>query len=216
MRSALPSWRIVAAGAAVAGYAVLSWALMSYAPDRSWAVAALFGPLLVAIALGAWARRHVPTLVACGAAALILALLVVQGADVGIHRLYVAQHAAIHAGLAWTFAITLHGDATPLITQMAERIHDHFTPAMRAYTRWLTGVWALYFVAMVGISLAVYALAPWSWWSTFGNLVTPVAALALFVGEHTLRYRRHPEFERVTLAQVVRAYRSASGATAAR
>jgi uncharacterized membrane protein len=216
MRSALPNWRIVAAGAAVAGYAVLSWALMSYAADRPWAVAALFGPLLVALTLGAWARRHLPTLAACALAALGLTLLVVQGAEVGIQRLYVAQHAAIHAALAWSFAITLRAGATPLITQMAERLHDRFTPAMRAYTRGLTRAWMLYFLAMIGISMLVYALAPWSWWSTFGNLVTPLSAVALFVCEHTLRYWRHPEFERVTLAQVVRAYRHASGAPAAR
>ena len=63
--------------------------------------------------------------------------------------------------------------------------------------------------------LVLYAWAPWAWWSLFANLLTPVAALGFFVGEHVLRYWMHPEFERVSLAQAVRAYRqvSASGAS---
>jgi len=55
-------------------------------------------------------------------------------------------------------------------------------------------------------SLCVYALAPWSVWSLLANLITPVLIAALFVGEHLLRYRLHPEFERATLAAAVRAY----------
>jgi uncharacterized membrane protein len=43
-------------------------------------------------------------------------------------------------------------------------------------------------------------------WATFANLLTPVAILVMFVGEYVLRYRLHPEFERATLAQAVRAY----------
>jgi uncharacterized membrane protein len=60
---------------------------------------------------------------------------------------------------------------------------------------------------MVVLSLGLFAVAPWWWWSVFANLVTPVAAVALFVGEYLVRYRLHPEFERTTLAQAFRAYR---------
>ena len=49
-------------------------------------------------------------------------------------------------------------------------------------------------------------LAPFDVWAAFANLVTPLAILLLFVGEYLLRYRLHPEFERATLAQAVRAY----------
>jgi hypothetical protein len=35
-----------------------------------------------------------------------------------------------------------------------------------------------------------------------------VAAIGLFVGEHWLRYRLHPEFERSSMLQALRAYRS--------
>ena len=40
----------------------------------------------------------------------------------------------------------------------------------------------------------------------FANLLTPLAMVLMFVGEYLLRYRLHPEFERATLAQAMRAY----------
>ena len=106
------------------------------------------------------------------------------------------------------FAITLRPGCTPLITMMAERIHRDFTPAMRYYTRWLTGLWVLYFVAMIGVSFALYLLAPWTWWAFYCSVLTPLAAMLFFVAEYGLRYWRHPEFERVSLAQVVQAWRA--------
>jgi uncharacterized membrane protein len=105
------------------------------------------------------------------------------------------------------FAATLRQGATPLITTFALRLHRTVTPALLRYTRRLTWLWALYFAVMVALSLGLFALAPWWWWSVFANLVTPVAAVALFVGEYGLRYRLHPEFDRITLGQALRAYR---------
>ena len=207
----MPSWRLVAAAAALAGYALLSYALMAYAPDRPWSVAALFGPLLLAMTIGGLVRRHAPTLLACAALAAIVVVLLVRGGGADVNRLYVLQHAAVHASLGWTFAMTLRPGATPLITMMAERVHTHFTPAMRAYTGWLTRAWVLFFFGMIGVSLLIYALTPWAWWSFFCSVLTPLAAIGFFIGEHVLRYRRHPDFERVTMAQAVRAFRTATG-----
>jgi uncharacterized membrane protein len=161
------------------------------------------------VAIGGWVRRHVPTLLGCAAAALLLGWLVARGGGADINRLYVLQHAAIHASLGLSFALTLRPGTTALITLMAERIHEVFSPEMRAYTRWLTGVWVAYFAGMVVVSLVLYALAPWPWWSFFCNVLTPIAATSLFVGEHLLRYRRHPDFERASLARVLKAYRAA-------
>jgi uncharacterized membrane protein len=119
----------------------------------------------------------------------------------------VLQHAGIHLALALSFGLTLRAGSTPLITALAQGLHHRFTPAMRAYTRWLTALWAGYFGTMVGLSLLIYAMAPWSWWSLYANLLTPLAAGALLVVEHVLRYRRHPEFERVSLRAAIAAYR---------
>jgi uncharacterized membrane protein len=204
----MPSWRFFAAGLALAGYAALSHALMVVAADRPWAAAALLGPLVLALSTLAWRQRHLPTLLAGTAALAWLAYVAASGESQSIARLYLLQHAGIHAALGFAFGITLRRGGKPLISAMAERVHTRYTPEMAIYTRRVTWVWTIYFATMVALSLALYAWAPWWWWSLFANLLTPLAAIGLFVGEHGLRYRLHPEFERASLAQALRAYRA--------
>jgi uncharacterized membrane protein len=206
----MPSWRWVAAALALAGYALLSHALMVWAADRPWAVAALLGPLVLAIGGLAWQHRHLPTLVACALALAALAWVGASGHAPSISRLYLLQHAGIHFALGCAFALTLRRDATPLITALAAREGGTMTPVKARYTRHVTEVWAGYFGVMVLLSLALYSSAPWWVWSLFANLATPLAAIGLFVGEHWLRYRLHPEFERASMLQALRAYRGTS------
>jgi uncharacterized membrane protein len=206
-----PLWRLAGTGAALGAYAIASHLLMVHAADRAWSVAALLGPLWAAVAVGGWLRRHGPTLVACALAAALVAAVAARGGSGDIHLMYVLQHGGIHAALAWVFGLTLREGRVPLITALAERVHDTVTPPMRRYTRWLTQLWTAYFVAMIGASLALYTLAPWPWWSLFCNVVTPLAAVALFVGEHAWRRLAHPEFERVSLVRVLQAYRHRRG-----
>jgi hypothetical protein len=78
---------------------------------------------------------------------------------------------------------------------------------MRAYTRALTQLWCAYFLAMIGVSLALYALAPWPWWSLYCNVFTPLAAVAFFAGEYAWRWWRHPEFEFISPLSVWLAFR---------
>lgn len=203
----MPAWRIVAAVVALAAYALASHWLMVHAASRPWAVAALFGPLVLAVAAMGWQRRQTLTLAACAALVALLAAVVARGGVDDINRLYVLQHAGIHLALAASFGLTLRAGSTPLISAVAARVHRHYTPALAAYTRWVTGLWASYFCAMTAISLLIYALAPWPWWSLFGNVLTPLAALTLFVSEYALRFVRHPEFERVSLRAAYDAYR---------
>jgi len=200
-------WRAVAVVTALVLYALASHALMVHAPAEPWTVGALFGPLLVVLTVGGWKRRHAPTLVACAGLTALLAAICARG-GIDVNRLYVLQHAAIHLVLGATFAFSLRPGSKPLITAMAERVHEQFPPPMRAYTRRLTALWAVYFGAMIVVSLLIYALAPWSWWSFYCNLVTPLSAALFFVGEHVVRYRRHPDFERVSLAGAARAWRA--------
>ncbi len=200
-------WGVVAAGLGLVAYSVLSWALMATAPDRAWTVLALFGPLLVGLALAGLQRRHKPTL--AGAAVLTLLLAWVwQRGGVDVNRLYVLQHAAIHALLGWSFAYTLRPGSTALITAMAERVHlNPLSPALRAYTRSLTATWVGYFAGMIVLSLLIYASAPWAWWSFYCTVLTPVITVAVFVVEFVYRRWRHPDFERVSIARAMQAWR---------
>jgi uncharacterized membrane protein len=96
---------------------------------------------------------------------------------------------------------------TPLIEQVAQRVHP-MTPDMKAYAGKVTKAWVVYFVGMSVLSVALYALAPFAAWIAFATLFTPLSLVVMFVGEHWLRYRWHPEFERVTLKRAVRAWRN--------
>lgn len=192
--------------AGVAAYALLSYLLMLHAADEPWAVLALLAPGTLALVAAALASRR-RGLAALGLLALAgLAALAMTTAAGRVERLYVAQHAGIHLALGWTFAHTLRAGGLPMITAFALRVHrERLTAEMRAYTRRLTRLWCGYFVGMAVFSVLLYLLAPWSAWSLFANLLTPLSAAALFLGEHLVRYRLHPEFDRVDWRAALRA-----------
>jgi len=181
--------------------------LMTRAGGSPWNVVGVLTPMLLAIAVGAWrgGQRLLGAI-----AALVVAGLCVQaamGVAVSAAMLYLAQHAGIHLFLAVAFGSTLRAGHTPLITTLAARVHRELTPAMVVYTRNITLAWVLYFVAMAGISLLLFAFAPFDTWALFANLLTPCSLVLMFGGEHLLRYRLHPEFERTSIADAIRSYR---------
>lgn len=199
--------RILAALLLSVVYIAISHWLMTGAGASPWNTVLVLAPMLVAIALGAWRAGQRPL---AALAALALAALCVQA---GLHRplsaslLYLAQHAGVNLFLAVGFGSTLRPGHQPLITALAARVHGpRFTPAMAAYTRKLTWAWTLYFVAMVLLSLGLYAWASFDTWALFANLLTPLAVALMFGGEFLLRYWLHPEFERSTMAEAIRSY----------
>ena len=196
--------------AAVAAYLALCWWLMSHAADAPWAVAAIFGPWLLPLLGISWRQRQ-PLLAALALAGAALLLWIVSRGGLGdVRRLYLAQHALIHLAIGLSFATTLRPGAVPLITAMARRVHFDATP-VEAYTRRLTATWAIYLVGMAVTSVTVFVWLPFSAWALLANVLTPVSALALFLGEYLLRYRLHPEFERISLRDMVRAAQSQPG-----
>jgi uncharacterized membrane protein len=205
--------RLVLGLLAVALYALLSHFLMLHAANEPWAVAALFGPLILPCLAVAWRRRQPLLIAASLAAALALVVIVARGGLGDVRRLYLMQHAGTHLALGLTFLASLRGGGPSLITQMARRVHA-LSPAMEIYTVQVTKLWIAYFLGMVAASIAVYALLPWSAWSLLANVLTPVIIGLVFVGEHWARYRLHPEFERLTLAEMVQAVSRAPGEAA--
>ena len=203
---------LLLAGVAYAG--VSHW-MMLFHPAEPWAVGVLLGPLwltglgLAGSRFGKWG------LVVAGLAGVLGFALVLRGEAGDPNRLYMLQHVGINALLGGWFGGTLRGGRLSLIGQFAQRVHP-LSPAMRLYTAQVTRVWTLYFALMVVASLAVYALLPFAAWSLLANLLTPLMVAALFVGEHLLRYRLHPEFERTRLIDAVRAFHASSADHAGR
>jgi uncharacterized membrane protein len=111
--------------------------------------------------------------------------------------------------LGISFGLTLRPGARPLISRLADRVHGGLTPAMEQYTRKLTIAWTIYFGAMAALSIGLYTSASFAVWAFFANVLTPAALVLMFVGEYLLRYRLHPEFERATLQDMIRAYAKA-------
>jgi uncharacterized membrane protein len=191
----------VALAGAVAGYV-----LMAHAPQSPWTMLAMLGPMALLSFVWLWTtRRRVP-------AVALLALLAalawgLHDGRISAEWVYVAQHAGTHAALAAWFASTL--DTVPLIVRVARRVHA-MTPAMVAYTTNVTRAWVVYFVAMAVASLALYLLAPFAAWNVFATVFTPLSLVAMFVGEHKLRYALHPDFERVRMRDAIRAWHQPS------
>ena len=200
--------RLVMAGLAGAAYVLGAHWMMTRAPASPWNAVVVVAPMLALAAVLAWQRgRRVLALLPAAAAA-ALALHAWHGDGLATETIYLGEHVTIHLVLAFVFGLTLAAGREPLVTALARRVHGSLTRDMVAYSRKVTVAWTVYFVAMATLSLALFALAPFAAWATFANLVTPFAMLAVFVGEYVLRYRLHPEFERATLGQAVRAYRS--------
>ena len=199
--------RIAAIALAGVAYVAGSHWLMTQTEGSAWHVVVVLTPMLLVIAIGAWRSGHRGV---GGAAVLGLAALCAQslmGVRVAPHLLYLAQHVGINGFLAIVFGSTLRAGHTPLITTLALRVHrGQLAPAQVVYTRHVTRAWALFFVGLVVGSVALYAWASFEAWAIFANWVTPVAIAAMFGVEYLIRYRLHPEFERASVADAVRAY----------
>ncbi len=180
--------------------------LMTAAPDSEWSAFALLAPMLVLIVVCAWRARQRLT---GGLAGGVLAALAAQawlGPPLPQHTLFLGQHVVIHLVLAVLFGLTLRRGAQALISRVAEQVHGTLIPSMAVYTRKLTWAWCAYFVAMAALSLVLYFTAPFEVWATFANWLTPLALGLMFGGEYLLRYRLHPEFERVSMLRAIQAY----------
>jgi uncharacterized membrane protein len=202
--------RYVVIALIAAAYILGSQWLMTTAPESAWVAVALLSPMLVVVVLGAWGAKH--RWLSVGATLLLVGLCAAAlfGAHVSAQALYLAQHVGVNLFLGAWFASTLRPGAQALISQLAARVR-HLTPGKALYTRKLTFAWVIFFVGIVVVSIGLYTLAPFDTWALFANIGTPVAVGAMFVGEYLLRYRLHPEFERTTLGDAIRAYRKGTG-----
>lgn len=198
--------RYVAVGVAGLAWVIASQWLMTRTPPSPWSAVALLAPMLGVVAVGTWRRGGRAWSLVAAVLVAVLALQAARGGGLSPERLYLTDHVGIHVFLAITFGITLRRGARPLIARLAERVHGSLTPAKERYTRKVTAAWAIYFGAMAAVSIGLYLGAPFAIWAAFANLGTPVALALMFIGEHRLRYRLHPEFERATLQDMVRAY----------
>ncbi len=94
---------------------------------------------------------------------------------------------AILLPLWLVFARTLLPGRTPLVTRIAELMHDSLSPRLRSYTRAVTWVWAVFLGALLFevVWLALYAEA--EVWSLYTNFINYLLVAGFFLLEFGLR-----------------------------
>lgn len=107
------------------------------------------------------------------------------------------------------FSLSLLKGRTPIITRVSHTVHAPEAPLPRRddYTRLLTGIWAVIFLALAAESAA---LAYWSTiriWSLFANILNYLFIVAFFILEYLVRIHLLKDLQSATLSEVVRTFR---------
>ena len=110
----------------------------------------------------------------------------------------------INLALAWVFARTLVRDRVPLISRFALMEQGTLSAEVASYTRMLTWLWTLLFVAAAGISLALALSGHHDAWSLFTNLINYLLVGALFLGEFVYRRLRFRNYRHQSPLQLLR------------
>ncbi len=156
--------------------------------DARWAALGL--ALLAWSALAARVRPVLAALLGLLLSGLALALSALWPAAVVF-----APPLAVYLALAGAFAATLRSGHEPMVSRFA-RIErgGELPPDLTRYTRVLTGLWVLFFVAMATVSVALAFTGPRELWSVFTNLVSYALLALFFLVEYLyrrIRFRHH-------------------------
>ena len=110
----------------------------------------------------------------------------------------------INLALAWLFGRTLVRGRVPLIARFAIMEQGTLSAELVTYTRTLTWLWTLLFVAAAGASLALALSGHRDAWSLFTNLLNYVLVAALFLGEFAYRRLRFRNYRHHSPLQLLR------------
>ncbi len=116
---------------------------------------------------------------------------------------------ALNLMLASVFGATLRAGETPLIVRIAELDQGALAPKFARYLRGLTQAWAIFFVAMAGLSLVLMLHAPFEWWSLFVNVLTWPLIGVMFIAEWVVRrvgFKELPPHTPLNIATKILAY----------
>ncbi|MNR80628.1 hypothetical protein D3C72_113530 [compost metagenome] len=103
--------------------------------------------------------------------------------------------------LAGMFGSTLRAGQTPLISVFAKierqqilKLNEADLPAeIAAYTRKLTLIWTILFIAMAVVASLLALNGETAWWVIFTSVISYVLVSLLFIGEYFFRLHRFPD-----------------------
>ena len=110
----------------------------------------------------------------------------------------------INLALAWLFGRTLVRGRTPLIARFALMEQGTLSAELVSYTRTLTWLWTLLFIAAAAVSLALALSGHRDAWSLFTNFQNYVLVAALFLGEFVYRRVRFRHYRHHSPLQLLR------------
>ena len=201
--------QVAAVCATIAAYTGLSHYCNTVAGAHALGSAlAIAPPLMIG---GLLLRRRAKPLLAPALAALALLLFTCWHLlERKFYWMCLLQDCALYGLLAVSFARSLRPGATALCTELADKLHGPLTPREVHYSRRVTAAWALFFAAMVAITVALFAAAPLRVWSLFTNFcILPLVAL-MFIAEYAVRRRVLPQAERGGIMATVRTFLAGS------
>jgi uncharacterized membrane protein len=111
---------------------------------------------------------------------------------------------AVNLALCWLFGRTLVRERVPLIARFAIMEQGALTPDLAAYTRTLTWLWTLLFVACAAASAALALSGNRDAWSFFTNLLNYLLVAGLFLGEFAYRRLRYRGYRHQSPWQLLR------------
>jgi len=196
-------------------YPILAHLVAAAPPTAHLGVVAFaVAPLVAALALVGWhAGWRIATLLACAGCGVLLVLYSeVVGRNLGL--VYFIQTTCTNAALAIVFGRTLAPSREPLCTRFARMVRGPLDPPVAHYTRQVTLAWTLFFVAMMLVSVVLYALAPIGVWSAFANLLMMPLVALMFIAEYAIRIRMFPDLPHKPMLESLRTYWNSPGAKA--
>jgi uncharacterized membrane protein len=133
-----------------------------------------------------------------------LLAVIVAGSVAGAPNLLLyAPPVAINLALAAVFGASLCAGHTPVISRFARMEQGDLPPDLASYTRALTWIWTVLFVAMACSATALAFFAPLEAWSVFANVVSYLLVAALFIGEYAYRRWRFRHYHHATLIELM-------------
>ena len=159
---------------------------------------ALLAALAGYLAASVWIHHPLRWLVPPAAAA------AVSWAQPPVEWLLFVPPIGINLALAWVFGRTLMHGRVPLISRFAMLEQGTLSGELVSYTRVLTWLWTLLFLAAAALSLALALSGNRDAWSLFTNFLNYLLVAALFLGEFVYRRLRFRNYRHHSPLQLLR------------
>lgn len=203
--------KLAAGLVALSAYAGLShYCNASPGAPRALGAGLALAPALMLLLTAAWRLGGALVLGFAAVAALLLAGGTWPLIESHASLVSLIDECTLYGALAFAFGRSLRAGATPLCTQIAERLHSPLGPQTLRYTRAITRAWTLFFAAITALILVLYRAAPQRGWSLFVNFGAPCLVALMFAAEYAVRVRTLEPRDRAGLIATLRMLLSSS------